>query len=703
MDIDIVNTILRLCIEQQTCLFEVSFLYNYCFERQLCKNSKYIIASIKNYMEIFQISRDQNRIEFFMPFEICRTLWTDGYCQNKDRTCTNLHLCYDYFYGNSCQQVNNCPYSHLITKKEHEDILGSLINLDLDALTKAFRVYCQTKKYSVNHSISREQQAMWNVPTNNNSTPSSLSSMNTWRMTTKPQINGNSSWKINNRLVAPSKTLLKQAIVSQNSNQGLEICWQPDKDIQTHFIEVIFSNENKSNGGPMLTHKIYQHLGIAHVFYQNSEIADRVALHGSVTFQSFTFTPRLLHQINDMRHICFSNILPGSKRIASYIDTVSVPYKKNHFTYYQNDQQIIVVEYKEDIDFSKILSNVRNHPECDGSMINCIQLYLPETLFIEYNDQDYSEDEIRKLFDNIKIFHIKSYSYCSFVHFYSHDDLMQSLKKTFNNSIQITPIYTSIYSLQHLHNYLQQRQMEQQTSFSTNMIISEEPPPASIQKNDSPVKSQLSIPMLTPPPNLDQKPEVFIEQKPSNQEERHSIASSARQSIATYELTESEDDFHDLPSDFDDDDLLLDEHMDNNGDMEFLRSAAKNLMSSLAEMEGASSNTDTIDTPRSLLYADDFLITINCRRFALAFLDYTQFRVEKQSNSDRYRLLVSLRKQSNHKQRSNHVQQCAQSSSATTLETKSKKKRNKRNKKKKTQANNPDEDDDDDDDTQLTI
>ncbi len=67
MDIDIVNTILRLCFEKQTCLFEVPILCDYCLEQRLCTNSKYVLASIKNYMEIFKISRDRNRIEFFMP------------------------------------------------------------------------------------------------------------------------------------------------------------------------------------------------------------------------------------------------------------------------------------------------------------------------------------------------------------------------------------------------------------------------------------------------------------------------------------------------------------------------------------------------------------------------------------------------------------------------------------------------------------
>jgi len=141
-----------------------------------------------------------------------------------------------------------------------------------------------------------------------------------------------------------------------------------------------------------------------------------------------------------MRHVCFSNIPIETNHIASYIDTVSIPYTKNNFDYYQNDKRTIVVEYNEDIgkinlkklyfnliiflfvfkDFSKIVSNVRSHPECDGFMINCIQLYCPEILLVEY-DQEYSEDDIIKLFDEERIFHVKTYPYCSFVHFYSHD------------------------------------------------------------------------------------------------------------------------------------------------------------------------------------------------------------------------------------------------------------------------------------------
>ncbi len=78
-------------------------------------------------------------------------------------------------------------------------------------------------------------------------------------------------------------------------------------------------------------------------------VVDRVVLHGPVIFQSFTFIPRLLQRIVDIRHICFSNLPIETNHIELYIDTVSIPYKKINFEYYQNDKQIIVVEYNEDI------------------------------------------------------------------------------------------------------------------------------------------------------------------------------------------------------------------------------------------------------------------------------------------------------------------------------------------------------------------
>lgn len=36
-------------------------------------------------------------------------------------------------------------------------------------------------------------------------------------------------------------------------------------------------------------------------------------------------------------------------KIPLYIDAVSIPYTRNHFEFYQDDQQTVVVEYKEDI------------------------------------------------------------------------------------------------------------------------------------------------------------------------------------------------------------------------------------------------------------------------------------------------------------------------------------------------------------------
>ena len=128
--------------------------------------------------------------------------------------------------------------------------------------------------------------------------------------------------------------------------------------------------------------------------------------------------------------------------------------------------------------------------------------------------------------------------------------------------------------------------------------------------------------------------------------------------------------------------------------MEFLRSAAKNLMSSLAEMEAASANMNGTDAPHSLLYGDDYVVTIKSRRFALAFLDYTQFRVEKQRNPDKFRLLAALKKNTQTNSNHNPKKRTDDTPSPVpmiepdlfgSLETKvTKKKRRKRSKKKKT-------------------
>ena len=75
-------------------------------------------------------------------------------------------------------------------------------------------------------------------------------------------------------------------------------------------------------------------------------------------------------------------------------------------------------------------------------MINCIQLYQPETLLIEY-DQEYLEEDIFELFDKERISHVKSYPYCSFVHFYSHNGKNEffSSSKIHNRTVRRKPTF----------------------------------------------------------------------------------------------------------------------------------------------------------------------------------------------------------------------------------------------------------------------
>ena len=74
---------------------------------------------------------------------------------------------------------------------------------------------------------------------------------------------------------------------------------------------------------------------------------------------------------------------------------------------------------KSRIDFPQICVNLRKHPEYQGSIIHPVQLYLPEVLLLEY-ELNHSEEEIRQWFSPVHLFHIQTYSFCSFVHFYSH-------------------------------------------------------------------------------------------------------------------------------------------------------------------------------------------------------------------------------------------------------------------------------------------
>ena len=82
MDIDIVNAILRLCIDRTTCSFETPLLYAYCLEQKLCNNARYVLASIKNYLEIFKLSGDQSRVELFMPVCIRPGRYADSQLDN---------------------------------------------------------------------------------------------------------------------------------------------------------------------------------------------------------------------------------------------------------------------------------------------------------------------------------------------------------------------------------------------------------------------------------------------------------------------------------------------------------------------------------------------------------------------------------------------------------------------------------------------
>ena len=83
-------------------------------------------------------------------------------------------------------------------------------------------------------------------------------------------------------------------------------------------------------------------------------------------------------------------------------------------------------------DFATIASNVRWHPECHGSTIECIQLFQPETLLVDF-DRDYSENELRHLFDNARIFHIKMYAFCAIVHFHSYEG--KPIVRAFDNEL----------------------------------------------------------------------------------------------------------------------------------------------------------------------------------------------------------------------------------------------------------------------------
>jgi hypothetical protein len=124
-----------------------------------------------------------------------------------------------------------------------------------------------------------------------------------------------------------------------------------------------------------------------------------------------------------------TNVMP-------YIEAVSSPYVIKQWDYYEDDRNLLIVEYEEDIgniqrktrsrqmlscfeEFSKIYSNVRQHPECDGMMITCRALYQPSSLLVEY-DRAYSSADLQEWLGEETRVQVKTYSNCAFVHFNSH-------------------------------------------------------------------------------------------------------------------------------------------------------------------------------------------------------------------------------------------------------------------------------------------
>ena len=104
----------------------------------------------------------------------------------------------------------------------------------------------------------------------------------------------------------------------------------------------------------------------------------------------------------------------------------------------------------------------------------------------------------------------------------------------------------------------------------------------------------------------------------------------------------SDDDFHDLPSEFDDDDLNLDEDEEKNEDLEFFRKTAKHLLKSLEENQDIYHPEDKVLIPFTILYADDYIASFANGLFASTFLNYAQFLVDKRQNLDRIHLMKSL-------------------------------------------------------------
>ena len=56
-----------------------------------------------------------------------------------------------------------------------------------------------------------------------------------------------------------------------SAHKALQINWIPASKIEEHFIPMIFSDANRTTAAPIFSYRNFQHLGIAHVFYRNSD------------------------------------------------------------------------------------------------------------------------------------------------------------------------------------------------------------------------------------------------------------------------------------------------------------------------------------------------------------------------------------------------------------------------------------------------
>lgn len=100
----------------------------------------------------------------------------------------------------------------------------------------------------------------------------------------------------------------------------------------------------------------------------------------------------------------------------------------------------------------------------------------------------------------------------------------------------------------------------------------------------------------------------------------------------------SGDDFRDVSSDFNDEDLSFDDTEETFENFDLINETTKNLAATIEETEESRKGS------KPVVYGDDYSINTKSQPFAIAFLDFLQYRVEKQRNSERFQILLSLDK-----------------------------------------------------------